>query len=494
MKHVNQVHIVVSKRLHLLKIIGFIGLIFFLLVGCGSAESGAANTGGSSPLDHYVAKPDASFKYELRNTIEGDGYKIHVVHMVSGQWLTTAEVKDPVWWHWVTIVVPDSLASDTSLLFIMGGSRKNQMPNKAEESFVKIALATGSVVTALHNVPNQPIEFVGDSYGPRSEDEIIAYAWRQYLEAGATEEASRWLPRLPMTNAAVRTMDVVAELSPKLTGRQIDKFVVAGGSKRGWTTWTTAIADNRVVAIMPIVIDMLNLIPSFEHHWQVYGFWAPAVGDYVSEGIMEWQHSTEYQKLTEVVEPYNFRDRITIPKLLINASGDQFFLPDSWQFYWQDLQGEKHIRYVPNANHSLRRTDAIETVAAFHHAIINDKTRPDFDWTVKDGVLHLKTNANQPPISITLWQATNPDARDFRVRTIGRNWTSSEVALREDGQYTIQVDAPENGWTAFLAELTFPGLKDIPLKFSTGVVVVPDMLPYPPYESPAPRGTPSSGN
>ncbi|MCA9733603.1 MAG: PhoPQ-activated pathogenicity-like protein PqaA type [Deferribacteres bacterium] len=493
MKHANQVHTTKLKKIHLLKFIGFIGVIFFFLIGCGTAEAGAANTGGSSPLDQYVAKPDASFKYELRNSIEGDGYKTHVVYMVSGTWLTTAEVKDPVWWHWVTIVVPDSLASDTSLLFITGGSRRNQMPDKADESFVKIALATGSVVTALHNVPNQPLEFVGDSYGPRKEDEIISYAWRQYLEAGATEEASRWLPRLPMTNAAVRTMDVVSELSPKLTGRTIDKFVVAGGSKRGWTTWTTAIADKRVVAIMPIVIDMLNLIPSFEHHWQVYGFWAPAVGDYVSEGVMEWQNSQEYQKLMNVVEPYNFRDRLTMPKLLINASGDQFFLPDSWQFYWKDLKGEKHIRYVPNANHSLRRSDAIETVAAFHHAIINNKTRPDFDWIVKDGAIELTTNTDQPPTSITLWQATNATARDFRVETIGRTWTSAPVELREDGKYKIRVDAPENGWTAFFAELTFPELKDIPLKFSTGVVVVPDVLPYPRYESPAPQGTPVSG-
>ena len=45
------------------------------------------------------------------------------------------------------------------------------------------------------------------------------------------------------------------------------------------STWTTAAVDKRVVAIVPIVIDMLNIVPSFKHHFAAYGFWAPAVGD-----------------------------------------------------------------------------------------------------------------------------------------------------------------------------------------------------------------------
>ena len=76
-----------------------------------------------------------------------------------------------------------------------------------------------------------------------------------------------------MTKSAVRAMDAVTAFCAREAGGQSKSrsFVVSGASKRGWTTWATAAVDKRVVAIIPIVIDMLNLEASFEHHWQAYG-------------------------------------------------------------------------------------------------------------------------------------------------------------------------------------------------------------------------------
>ena len=37
-----------------------------------------------------------------------------------------------------------------------------------------------------------------------------------------------------------------------------------------------------------MVIDLLNVEPSFDHHWRAYGFWAPAVKDYEDMKIMRW--------------------------------------------------------------------------------------------------------------------------------------------------------------------------------------------------------------
>ena len=127
-----------------------------------------------------------------------------------------------------------------------------------------------------------------------------------------------------------------------------------------------------MIAIAPAVIDMLNVEPSFIHHYRAYGAWSDAVKDYTEQGIMDWMGTPQFRALMKIEEPYEYRDRLTMPKYLVNASGDQFFLPDSSRFYFDDLRGEKHLRYEPNASHSLEKTDALENVQAFYASIVKD--------------------------------------------------------------------------------------------------------------------------
>ena len=442
-----------------------------------------------SPLEAYVNAKDDAFTYSLVEEVKEARYTFYVIRMVSQKWLTTKEVEDPIWWHWLTITVPEGANSNKGMLFINGGNHETKQPKKPKDMLLQIALQTKSVVVGLHNIPNQPTVFQNDDYGPRSEDELIAFGWRQFLEGGGKTEDAEWLARFPMTKAAVRAMDVVSTFTADSTAVKIEEFVVSGASKRGWTTWTTAIVDDRVVAIVPIVIDMLNLIPSFEHHWRAYGKWADAVADYQSAGVMEWQNSQEYQRLVELTEPYNFREKLTMPKLLLNATGDQFFLPDSWQFYWDNLLGEKHVRYVPNSEHSMRNTDAIESLITFYQMILSNQQRPEFSWKVFNGSIRIQTQKEFQPTAITLWKAHNPKSRNFQVKEIGRAYEATTIPFSQDGNYDIQFDEPTEGWSAFFVELTFPGIGDIPLKLSTGVVVAPDTYPFESFQSENPQGT-----
>src|SRR5207247_3950439 len=103
-------------------------------------------------------------------------------------------------------------------------------------------------------------------------------------------------------------------------GAAVTRFVVSGGSKRGWTTWTTAAVDRRVIAIAPAVIDLLNVVPSFTHHWPAYGAWSDAVKDYVDHGLMDRINTPGFQALMRTEEPYEYRQRLTMPKLLANAA------------------------------------------------------------------------------------------------------------------------------------------------------------------------------
>lgn len=429
-----------------------------------------------SPLVQYAQSPDSAYRYELVSNHTGDQGTIYQLKLTSQSWLTAAEVNQTNWWHWLTIHRPRELKSDTALLFITGGNNQDPNPRRPDRNLERISDAAGCVVVELRQVPNQPLIFHGDGQ-ERVEDDLIAYGWDKYLRGGDVN----WLARLPMTKSAVRAMDTVTEFlgAADRGSLKIEKFVVAGASKRGWTTWTTAIADKRVVAIAPIVIDMLNVVPSFRHHWEAYGFYAPAVGNYVEHGIMDWQDTPEYARLVKVVEPYEFRDQLTLPKLMINACGDQFFLPDSHRFYFDDLKGPKYLRYIPNTDHSLKDSDAIETLAAWQVAIAQGRPLPQFNWRVDWTRGEISLQLKDRPAKALLWRATNPDARDFRLETIDKAWTSSEISADADGKIVARVEQPAKGWTAFLVELTYPvDGSPTPLKLTSGVAVVPDVLPF----------------
>ena len=426
----------------------------------------------STPLEEYVRAEDPSFSWHNAGEIAGDGYVAHVLEMTSQSWVTPQPADRTVWRHWLIVYRPEEVSSDIGLLFISGGANGDRAPRKANGSLAAMAKAAHTVAAELRMVPNQPLSYEGDPFGPRKEDELIAYNWRRYMDEG---EAT-WLTRLPMTKAAVRAMDAVSAFDER-----VKRFYVMGGSKRGWTTWTTAAVDERVVGISPLVIDMLNVRPSFIHHYRVYGFWAPSVSDYFREGIMDRQDSPEYERLVEIVEPYSYRERYTMPKYIVNSAGDQFFLPDSSQFYFDELPGEKYLRYVPNTDHSLDDSDAIESLAAFYHAVVHGVARPRFEWRFEeDGSIRVETR--DKPTAVTLWRAHNARHRDFRLESAGPIYRGEPLTPEGDGVYVARVEPPETGFTAYFVELTYPSGIEHPFKFTTGVRVTPDRYPHAPPE------------
>ena len=439
------------------------------------AVAGVSAPAAETALDRYVAAPDSNYKYELAATIPGQGYTTYVIDLTSQKWRTEAEVDKPIWKHWLTIVKPDVVNTTTGFLYITGGSYRDKTPTAPDTMLPSLALATHSVAAELRMVPNQPLVFAGEKK-LRSEDSIIAYTWDKYLRGGDDQ----WPLRLPMTKSAVRALDTITAFSKSQAGGGIpvDKFVVSGGSKRGWTTWTTAAVDKRVIAIVPFVIDLLNMEASFEHHYRAYGFWAPSVKDYVETGIMQQSGSPRYKELMKIEEPYSYRDRLTLPKFIVNATGDQFFLPDSSQFYFDGLKGEKYLRYVPNTNHSLKDSDARESLQAFYESVVSGTPRPKFTWKIeKNGAIRVKSTTK--PTEVKLWQATNPKARDFRLDTIGKAYTSTLLEPNAKGEYIGTVPAPAQGYTAYFVEMTYPSGGKYPYKFTSGVKVSPDTLPFP---------------
>jgi len=439
------------------------------------AALGMAAVAFATPLDDYIAQPDPSYTYSLVNTIDHPLGKVYVLDMKSQTWRTEKEVNRTLWQHWVTIIVPNGVTSNTALLWINGGSNKTTPPSGPDGMLTQFALQSRTVVVDLRTVPNEPLVFSDDPGNERSEDAIIAYTFDKYVKTGD----GSWPLLLPMVKSAVRAMDTVQDLLAKVPEGKltINQFVVSGGSKRGWTTWLTAAVDKRVRAIAPCVIDVLNMDEQMRHHFAAYGFYSTAIEDYQAQDIFSRLDTPEGQKLISFVDPYEYRDRYTMPKFLLNSSGDQFFLPDSAQFYFQDLPGSKHLLYNPNTDHGLRGGNAENALLAWYTAILAGRDLPQFSWQIPNEGRVVVT-ARTRPTQVNLWTATNPDARDFRLETIGKVWTSSPVTGTDNGLYDARVKAPDKGWTAYFVELLFDSGATLPYRFSTEVRVVPDTLPF----------------
>ncbi len=427
----------------------------------------------ATPLDDYVAAPDSNYHYNVLRTIKAAGCTTCVIEMTSQSWRSDSEVDRPLWQHWLTIVKPDKVTSDIALLWITGGSNDRPAPTQPEQMLLAIAQQSSSVVAELRMVPNQPLNFP-DGGRPRYEDAIIAYTFDKYVRTGD----ATWPLLLPMVKSAVRAMDTIQEYMGCVPeGTHIEKFFVSGGSKRGWTTWLTAAVDKRVVAIAPVVIDVLNMDEQMKHHYAAYGFYSKAIEDYQDMNIFARLDTPEGQALIKFIDPYEYRDRYTMPKFLINSSGDQFFLCDSAQFYFHDLPGEKYLRYVPNTDHGLGGSDADKSLLAFYASILRGLPRPKFTWRIEKNRITVTTISGVPK-EVNLWQATNEQGRDFRLQTIGKAWQSSPLEHAGSDSYVAKVLQPKKGWTAFFVELVYDSGLPVPYKFTTQVHVVPDTLPF----------------
>ena len=438
---------------------------------------GPASANPKNALDAYVAKPDPAFAWTVAGRISGPGYHGAVLRMTSQTWLTDKQVDKPVWTHWLTVIVPDQVSHHEALLYITGGENTDPAPTKAADRWARMAVETGSVVAELDDVPNQPLRFTEDPK-PRVEDEIIAYQQAKF----ARDRDPLDLVRLPMVKSGTQAMTAIQQYLASEAGGQlkITGFVVSGGSKRAWTTWLVGAIDKRVIGIIPIVINVLDVDATAKHHWEAMGYFSPALKDYVENHLIpDMIGKPGLAAVNKLEDPLNYRDRpaMRMPKYVINAVGDEYFPPDNTRFSYHLLPQVKRLRMIPNSKHSTAGTDISESITAFYDAVLNRRPIPDYSWTVrKDGAIAVRSKTR--PLEVKLWQGNDPKARDFRVDTIGKAFTSSPLRRGKDGTWVGKVAKPKDGWTAYFVELTYPSGGKYAFKFTTEVSVIPDTLPY----------------
>lgn len=540
--------------------------IFVALVGLFARAQGPPNV-GKTALDEYVWAPDANYAWEELPQYQMKGHGIadksktwtgYTLNMTSQQWLTPEAFSNTsdsgsIWWHILVVIVPDELVYKVNgSLYITGWSMPKQnadggwssIPTASDEDIqvaASLAIGSGTITGTLFQIPNEHTTFQDDPIQKsRSEDAIIAYTWDHYINDPSDPT---WLLRFPMVKASLRAMDTMtAFMKQKLPelNTQLDYYSVAGASKRGWTTWDVGAVDPvRVQAIIPIVLDAINFRAVMHHQYQSYNGWSWALQDYLDMNIMTRLDDPNMVALAHEVDPFYYRDRLTMPKLVVNAVADEFQQPDDTHYWWSDMPGPKHFIMTPNAEHS-EATGILEIVPAIG-AWINHLIDPDFDndkmpeftWEISQETGEITAILNEYGIvkEARVWYAyscgNNVEAdgtvtkrRDFRIANadspchcgipaqgmctnLKSFWTPKVLTEEksEDGKriYHAHIDAPEDGrWVAYMIDIVYaknrkdallpqpnklPGFipRDIAgrLQFTTEVSIFPNTFPYP---------------
>ena len=429
-------------------------------------------------IKDYIESTKNEFSYEIEDIIYEEEWTGFHIKMISGEWLDKKKVEDVEWSHYVDIVIPNETITETAIMFIDGGVKDDNY-FRLDSVSVGYALKTKSIIVNIHNIPVQPINFLASDQENFVEDDLIAYAWSQFLKKGAKKEDIEWLPRLPMTRAVVRSMDLAQEIVAQ-NNKKLNDFVVSGASKRGWTAWTTAAVDDRVVAVVPMVIDMLNLVPSFENHFRSYGEFSPAVQEYVNYNIQDWLGTEKFKMLLSYIEPFSFIDKFTMPKYIINAGSDEFFSTDSWRFYYHKLPGKKIIRYVPNKNHSLDGGYLSEDLVSYFYRIVNDIEIPSLNWNLTDKKLIAELDYDGE-YDVSVWTAKNENGRDFRLWEEGELWEETYIDKSANNKYELNLSSNFKGYKATMIEFKIDPKSEFPLIISTGPFVFPEKYPFDKY-------------
>jgi PhoPQ-activated pathogenicity-related protein len=397
----------------------------------------------------YVQKPDPQFSWKLQQKSDTPQGTLYDLQLVSQVW------QNITWTHQLQVYQPRDVAPNAVMfLYNTGGDA-----NPGTIAFgMDLARKIQAPVAFLYHIPNQPL------LGGKKEDALIAETFVRYLE-GKGQDGS-WPLLFPMVKSVVRAMDALQAFAQQEWKKPVKSFVLSGGSKRGWTTWLTGAVDPRIQAIAPMVIDTLNMVEQMEHQKKSFGTYSRMIHDYTERNLVPLPDTEEARKLWKMVDPYFYRDKITMPKMLILGNNDPYWTVDALNLYWDGLKADRYIAYVPNAGHDLRqkgaaqgqeRRRAVDALAAFARFQVTGKALPRLEWKHDDvdGQMRLTVTAQPAPKSAEIWLATAP-TRDFRET----GWSPTAVGIKGNTM-TGTVTRPKEGYAAFYMALEYEidGLK-----------------------------------
>jgi PhoPQ-activated pathogenicity-related protein len=479
----------------------------------------------SEALGCYISIDDGVYKYQLaQEDVSTPGLTIRTYILNSQNWppFHDQDIATTTWQHRLVLYVPTTVSHNQALLYVTGGYNNDQEGKehftspKEVLNYAQIASNNHAPVVVLEDVPNQYLLIDGK---PKKEDQILAFTYKKVMQ---DPYRNAYLAgHLPMAKAIIKAMDAAQDIMQTEHNLSTESFIVAGASKRGWALWLAALSDERISAIIPMVVDILNVQANINHICGSYkNVCPPALRDYHAEGLDERFNSTEFADLMQIEDPFaylpypQYAARFSIPKYIINASGDDFYVPDSAKFYYHQLPGNNYVRYLPAAMHYFAGnpiSDAIgnnvtinNAINSYFYFILHNTDLPKVTWNFSPSSIHITSSV--VPSAIKLWVAHNENERDFRYLTSYTKWhlglktawlwltqklgikasvcdTCYEerlVTFNCESDKPCNIDVPLNqfdkGWQASFAELHY-NIDGQEFVITTTIGITPDTYP-----------------
>ncbi|CAF1530311.1 unnamed protein product [Rotaria sp. Silwood1] len=363
--------------------------------------------------------------------------------MTSQQWFDASFSSRSIWWHYMVITVP-RIHSRPKTAYMLIGGETNLDPVPIRDSWgEKISVKTGTVAVEVKQIPSQPITFVADP-SQKSRFEDDILAWTWNTFIQSNGSDPSVLLLLPMTKASVRAMDAAQQF---LREKEI-----------------------------PVPEKSLD--------------------------------NPYYQVAADIFDPYAYFDRYhNVTLCQFQGADDEFFLSDSEDYFWNDLQkatGGSYLYRIPNADHGA--TGVFDSLESFYFSICDQQVLPSWAWTRTINETHGQIRANvsvgdghPAPINVTVYQAQTVTGtkRDFRAAkldpTTGQivvnpvKWVEMKenMEISKVGQssiiYTYTAPMPPDGyWYGILMQATFPGPHGTALNLTTETLIIPNTFPVGP--------------
>ena len=165
-------------------------------------------------------------------------------------------------------------------------------------------------------------------------------------------------------------------------------------------------------------------------------------------------HTENGNDITTMIDPYSYRDKLTMPKLILIGTNDEYWPVDAIKNYLGEIPGENYIHYVPNAGHDLDGGEqALMAISAFFGRTLSGDQYPICKWNINENEKQLTLSVETSPeelLGANLWTADSED-RDFRDDV----WNNKKTNTVNQKSIDVQVDFPESGFRAFYLDLIY---------------------------------------